>query len=42
MNLNADICETQGCSKTASRLTAKPEGPIIEVCQDCWNAIYRS
>lgn len=42
MNSEKDVCESQGCDKEATRLTAKAEGGIIEVCQDCWNKIYRS
>jgi hypothetical protein len=37
-----DICEIKSCGKKASRLASKPEGGIIDICDDCWNKIYRS
>jgi ribosome-binding protein aMBF1 (putative translation factor) len=35
-------CEFDGCGKKATRLAAKPEGGIIDVCDDCWYKKYRS
>lgn len=36
------FCEIKGCSNKATRLSAKPEGPIIDICDDCWHREYRS
>ena len=36
------LCEMAGCGKKATRLTSRPEGPIVDICDDCWHKIYRS
>ena len=35
-------CEIQGCGKEATRLSSKPEGGIIDICDDCWYEQYKS
>jgi hypothetical protein len=35
-------CEIEGCGKEATRLSSKPEGQIIDICDDCWHKLYRS
>jgi len=37
-----DKCQVPGCDKNASRLAAKKEGGIIDVCSDCYYKIYKS
>jgi len=38
----ADICEWGGCNNKATRIAAKPEGGIIDICDECWHKHYRS
>jgi ribosome-binding protein aMBF1 (putative translation factor) len=35
-------CEIEKCGKEATRLSSKPEGGIIDICDDCWHRLYRS
>lgn len=35
-------CEWGNCKKEASRIAARPEGGIIDICDDCWHDHYRS
>ena len=37
-----DICEIDLCGGKATRIAAKPEGAIIDICDNCWNKLYRS
>ena len=36
-----EICQTDGCSNKATRLAAKPEGGIIDICSECWHKMYK-
>jgi ribosome-binding protein aMBF1 (putative translation factor) len=38
----SDICQWKECGKKATRIAAKPEGGIIDICDDCWHEHYRS
>ncbi len=35
-------CEIDKCDGKATRLSSKPEGGIIDICDDCWHKLYRS
>ena len=38
-----DKCEwAKGCKGKPTRIAAKPEGGIIDICDDCWHKYYRS
>jgi len=37
-----DVCEFGNCKNRATRLAAKAEGGIIDICDTCWHANYRS
>ena len=36
------FCEIKDCKNKATRLSSKPEGGIIDICDDCWHLKYRS
>jgi hypothetical protein len=36
------LCEIKDCKNKATRIAAKPEGGIIDVCNDCWYKKYKS
>ena len=38
----SDICEIELCKQKATRLAARKEGGIIDICDDCWHKLYRS
>jgi hypothetical protein len=37
-----DVCEWGGCTNKSTRLAAKPESGIIDICDSCWHLYYRS
>ena len=37
-----DKCEWNNCGKKATRIAARSEGPIIDICDECWHLHYRS
>jgi hypothetical protein len=38
-----EICEwSKECKGKATRIAAKPEGGIIDICDKCWYDHYRS
>jgi len=37
-----EICQMNDCNNKSTRITAKPEGGIIDVCDECWHRKYRS
>jgi hypothetical protein len=37
-----EVCELKDCQSKATRIAAKPEGGIIDICDDCWHKLYRS
>jgi len=37
-----DSCQVKGCTNHATRLAAKPEGAIIDICDTCWHKAYKS
>jgi len=37
-----EICEWGGCKNKSTRIAAKPEGGIIDICDECWHKNYRS
>jgi hypothetical protein len=36
------FCEIDGCGKTATRLSGKLGGQIIDICDECWHEQYKS
>ena len=36
------FCEIEGCGQKATRLSGKQNGPIIDICDDCWHEQYKS
>jgi len=37
-----ELCEMAGCANKSTRIAAKPEGRIIDICDECWHKNYRS
>jgi hypothetical protein len=37
-----EICEWGECKNKSTRIAAKPEGGIIDICDHCWHQYYRS
>lgn len=42
MTVFDDICQMSGCENKASRLIAQKEGPIMDVCSDCYWINFKS
>jgi hypothetical protein len=39
----SDICQWEkDCGQEATRIAAKPEGGIIDICNDCWHEHFKS
>lgn len=37
-----DLCEIKDCKNKAARIASRPEGGIIDICNDCWHKQYKS
>jgi hypothetical protein len=37
-----DKCKVKGCSDEAAKLGINDNGTIIEMCNNCWDKVYRS
>jgi hypothetical protein len=37
-----DKCKVNGCSNEAAKLGINDVGSIIEMCDNCWDKVYRS
>ena len=37
-----ELCEIAGCNNKSTRIAAKSEGRIIDICDECWHKEYRS
>ena len=36
------FCEIKDCNNKATRLSAKADGGIIDICDTCWHMEYKS
>lgn len=37
-----ELCDTLGCNRKSTRIAAKKDGPIVDICDECWHKIYKS
>ena len=36
------FCEIKDCNNVATRLSSRPEGGVIDICDTCWHDKYKS